>query len=553
MSNVRRSLILGDALSTLNVQRTAAGRRRIILRAQVPFLVLESIVLGAVVRAGLPADTLETVLIAWVGTLLWTTILWFVPWERRAELSGIVVAGVDLVAVAAIDTATASLYPTIGVLQVLPIVIMSFAFGLAGLISAILGTYIVSFAPLFAAGSAPSDSHGWVSALLTPICVSFVAIAVHFFSLLLQRSQRQLRLATSNSEAAAAAAENEQAVIMTVLNTMDVGTAFVRPDNSTAFTNSAFRSLVRRSGVDPETMAGTRVFGTDRQTRIPPEEQMLAQAARGDYFESRLYWIGEPGDQRAILVTARPVLGRDDQHMGSAFVSKDVTELTDAIRAREDFLAGVSHELRTPLTSIIGYLEIIEDSVDAEAAGIGHELAIIQRNANQLMMRIGDLLHVTDDSVALRPRAVDIPRVVQQAVDAIRFRAESSDITMTANLVGSFTAAVDPGRFSQVLDNLLTNAVKYTPRGGNVEVSLRLEQAAFVVAVADSGTGIAPAEMGRVFERFYRADAVRGSAISGVGLGLSIVRSIVEAHRGTVRVESRIGVGTTFTVSMPRL
>jgi signal transduction histidine kinase len=246
------------------------------------------------------------------------------------------------------------------------------------------------------------------------------------------------------------------------------------------------------------------------------------------------------------------VIGREGVKIGSAFVSKDVTELTDAIRLREDFLAGVSHELRTPLTSIVGYLEVIEDSIDAKAIGIDRELGIIQRNSNQLMMRIGDLLNVTDQTISLNPRSIDIPPVVQQAVDAIRFRADSAGITLELSLCESFEASVDPGRFAQVLDNLLTNAVKYTPRNGTIRVDLRTDAAAFTFVVADSGTGIPATELPLIFDRFYRSESVRGGSISGAGLGLAIVQNIVRAHKATIGVESELGIGTTFTVTVPR-
>jgi signal transduction histidine kinase len=326
----------------------------------------------------------------------------------------------------------------------------------------------------------------------------------------------------------------------------------VRSDNTVAFTNTAGRTILDRAGLDPETRAGRNVYESDRITPIPAEEQMMAQAARGEYFDSRLYWVGDGLDQRSILVTARPVIGHDDQNIGSVFVSKDVTELTDAIRAREDFLAGVSHELRTPLTSIIGYLEVIEDSIDVADAGIERELGIIQRNANQLLMRIGDLLHVTDDNMSLRKRPVEVTTVVRQAVDAIRFRADNSGLTISTDLDDTFGATLDQGRFTQVLDNLLTNAVKYTPRGGDIRVSASSDAATLTVTVQDTGTGIPAADLRHIFERFYRAESVRGGGISGAGLGLAIVSTIVAAHSGTVSVASMVGEGTTFTVTMPR-
>jgi two-component system, OmpR family, phosphate regulon sensor histidine kinase PhoR len=540
-----RTQLLGDALSTLSVQRTPTGRRRIIVRAQMPFVVLFTIVLAAILIAGAPMDAIGSVVGAWLGIVVMTVLGFFVPWERFAEATGVVIAGIDLVAVAVVSSPLERDYPTLIILQLLPVVILAFAFGRVGFIVSVLGSFLVSLVPLIVNGALPDTARQWTSVLLTPFTIVLVAGAVQYFSRILQRTQMRLRESTL-------LAENGRSIIETVINTLDVGTAFVRTDDSLAFVNNAYRTLVARAEIDPVTRSGTKVFDTDRTTPVPPAEQMMEQAKRGDYFESRLYWVGDPGDQRAVLVTARPVIRHDGEHIGSAFVSKDVTELTDAIRGREDFLAGVSHELRTPLTSIIGYLEVIDDSIDAEATGISRELGIIQRNANQLLMRIGDLLHVTDDNLSLRTTPVDVPRVVQQSVDAIRFRAENAGVDLSLHSTEPFVASIDQGRIAQVLDNLLTNAVKYTPRGGSVDVRLCSRDGEFEVTVSDTGTGIKAAELKRVFERFYRAESVRGTAISGVGLGLSIVRGITEAHEGTVNVASTIGEGTTFTVTIPK-
>jgi signal transduction histidine kinase len=242
----------------------------------------------------------------------------------------------------------------------------------------------------------------------------------------------------------------------------------------------------------------------------------------------------------------------DGDVLGTVFVTRDVTELTDAIRAREDFLAGVSHELRTPLTSIIGYLEIVQESDDTDPYGdVRPQLDIVQRNAGQLMMRIGDLLHVADEKVPLRVRTVDVPTLVRHAIDSIRVRAANAGVTVNGRCGEPFDAVLDPGRFAQLLDNLVTNAVKYTPAGGQVLVTVGHDERELVLTVRDDGRGIPAGELDRIFERFYRAESVRSSAIGGAGLGLSIVKQIVNAHGGTVSAESQPEAGSTFTVRLP--
>lgn len=542
---MNRAVIFGDALRTLNIRPTPKYRRRIIVRAQLPFVIIVSIVVLAALAAGVGQNYRDLFLGAWVGLLVITGLALIVPWERDLQVGGLTIPTLDIVAIALMAAAVEPRYPTIGLLILLPVLVLAYAFGWAGFVAAVLGGSLVAALPLIIRNLQPYSIASFLQVAITPINVALLAAGVAFASSIVQRIQRKLEVAT-------AASDNERAVILTVLETMDVGTAFVSETGATAFTNAAFRDVVKRSRVDPVSRAGTRVYATDRVTPVPPEHQMVAQAARGDYFESRLYWVGDGAEQRALLITARPVIGPAGDKIGTAFVSKDVTDLTDAIRAREDFLAGVSHELRTPLTSIIGYLEVIEDSVDAKAIGIDRELGIIQRNSNQLMMRIGDLLNVTDEHISLHRRIVDICPIVKQSVDAIRFRAENAGVSLEVTMCDEFAASVDPGRFAQVLDNLLTNAVKYTPRGGSIRAELSTDATEFTITVTDTGTGISATELRHIFDRFYRSESVRGGGVSGAGLGLAIVQNIVRAHDATIDVESELGVGTTFTVRMPR-
>jgi signal transduction histidine kinase len=281
------------------------------------------------------------------------------------------------------------------------------------------------------------------------------------------------------------------------------------------------------------------VFAEDRVTPVPPEDQMMALAARGEYFDSRMYVIGSS----SVLVTARPVVNAEGTKIGSAFVSKDITELADSLRVREEFLSVVSHELRTPLTSIMGYLEVLEDDLDDDGSQV--YIDAMARNSRKLLARIDDLLHVADPHRTLAYAEVDVPAMVASCVDDFRLRG--SVVTLTSP--DSFTASIDEARIRQVLDNLLSNAVKYST--GEVRATVSVDGGNFVVSVTDEGFGIAEHELKHVFDRFYRTESVRDAVIQGTGLGLSIVHDIVEAHGGTIAAESRLGVGSTFTVTLP--
>ncbi len=225
-----------------------------------------------------------------------------------------------------------------------------------------------------------------------------------------------------------------------------------------------------------------------------------------------------------------------------------------ADRLKDEFFALVSHELRTPLTSVMGYLELVLDDEEPLAEDHRHYLEIVQRNATRLLRLVGDLLFVAQveaGTLALDPGPVDLAAVTREAVDAARPRAESRSIALSAEIADSGPVWGDRDRLGQVLDNLVTNALKFTPSDGAVVVRLGREDGCTVLEVEDTGPGIALADQGRLFERFFRADSAVRQAVPGVGLGLTIVRAIAEAHGGTVEVASAVGEGTTFRVELP--
>jgi len=227
----------------------------------------------------------------------------------------------------------------------------------------------------------------------------------------------------------------------------------------------------------------------------------------------------------------------------------------DAERLKDEFFALVSHELRTPLTSIIGYLDLL---LEGEAGEISDRqrrfLGVIERNARRLLRLVGDLLfaaQVEAGTLSLAHEPVDLEAVVCEAVEAGRPRAEQANVALAAETEPVPELQGDSERLGQVLDNLISNALKFTPAGGSVTVGLHRRNGAAVVSVADTGIGIPPAEQVRLFERFYRTSSATERSIPGIGLGLSISRAIALGHGGAISVQSEEGRGTTFTVELP--
>ncbi len=239
---------------------------------------------------------------------------------------------------------------------------------------------------------------------------------------------------------------------------------------------------------------------------------------------------------------------------GSAAVFHDVTELRRLEQVRKDFVANVSHELRTPVTAIRGYAETLQDGALSDAAMAPRMVDVIRRQSERLSELVEDLLELSRlESRALSLHFTDVPLApaAARAADTVRLKVRDKRIELVMDVPAALRVHADPRAVEQVLLNLLDNAVKYTPAGGRVEVRAVREGERCAVHVRDSGQGIEPKHLGRIFERFYRADAGRGRDSGGTGLGLSIVKHLAGAMGGEVRVASRVGEGSTFTVFLP--
>jgi signal transduction histidine kinase len=226
-----------------------------------------------------------------------------------------------------------------------------------------------------------------------------------------------------------------------------------------------------------------------------------------------------------------------------------------AEQSKDEFFGLVSHELRTPLTSIIGYGELLAESEADRLTDQGRRyLDVIRRNAQREMRLVGDLLllvRIQEGTFRIEPEEVDLRRIVEQAVEAARPAAAKRQIQLTANASSTPSFEGDPHRLGQVVDNLLSNAIKFTPKGGEVSVRLGSSNSVAAIEVTDTGTGIPEDEQEFLFDRLYRAPGAAASAVPGVGLGLTIVKAIVDAHHGRVTLESEPGVGATFRVELP--
>jgi signal transduction histidine kinase len=227
----------------------------------------------------------------------------------------------------------------------------------------------------------------------------------------------------------------------------------------------------------------------------------------------------------------------------------------ELMRLRGDFVASVSHELRTPLTSIIGYLELLKDD---ESAGLTPTqqtfLSVVHRSAYRLRGLVGDLLLVAEaegGALALDLHDVDIGALAEECVEAARPAADAKEIELSLSRGEIGQIQGDPDRLAQMMDNLVSNAIKFTPDGGRVVVRTAFENGEALFEVTDTGFGISSADQAHLFDRFFRARPAVDKAIRGTGLGLTITKAIVDAHKGSITVTSTLGKESTFLVRLP--
>jgi signal transduction histidine kinase len=228
--------------------------------------------------------------------------------------------------------------------------------------------------------------------------------------------------------------------------------------------------------------------------------------------------------------------------------------LREVDRMKDDFVSLVSHELRTPLTSIRGYLELLMDESGELTPEQLRFLKVVDRNSHRLLDLVGDLLflaQVDAGKFSLEPEALDLASVVRESLEGCRPIAEAKEIELAQDVNEVPALVGDRARLGQVLDNLVSNALKFTPNGGRVSISLEAADDSVVLEVSDNGIGIAADDQAHLFERFFRSSTATENAIPGTGLGLTITKAIVERHGGQITLESVERQGTTVRVDLP--
>jgi len=334
---------------------------------------------------------------------------------------------------------------------------------------------------------------------------------------------------------------------------------FASTESSTE--SSAGEQSAGRQGEEPDLTAIV-----DPRQVIEREEQFDIAGQSRTYYatrypvvdaESKVFAVGsilvDITRQKRIeddLRTARLELQERAEHL-------DVVnaELREVDRLKTEFVASVSHELRTPLTSIRGYAELLlDDASEDENTQQARMLGIIDRNARRLLSLVEDLLllsKVDSQTLAHRVEPVDLAEVANGAVVVLQPAMESAGVSIVVEVTPPMLVQGDRSQLERVLFNLLSNAIKFSHRDGSVTIGGRVEPGQVVLTVQDTGIGVSADELPKLFTRFFRSAADAAHNIPGTGLGLAVVREIIENHGGTVTMDSTQGVGSTVTVVLP--
>ncbi|HET7434231.1 MAG TPA: ATP-binding protein, partial [Thermoanaerobaculia bacterium] len=290
--------------------------------------------------------------------------------------------------------------------------------------------------------------------------------------------------------------------------------------------------------------------GREIQRDDLPFAKALAGQTVPDYLAIGKHAIS--GKDLDLSIAAAPI--ESGGVVGAVLVIRDITALQELDRKKDEFLSVASHELRTPLTTIKGYTQLLAQTVndlapEERATYINAVLGEIERMMG-LISELLDVSRIETNRLQIHPQAIRWVDFIGGRVNAFRVQNPSRGVRFDATRAESIVVA-DPDRMRQVVDNLISNALKYSPEGTDIEVVVNIEDTQMLTSVIDQGIGIPRDEIPQLFERFHRARNVSSRYYGGLGLGLYIAKAIVEAHRGTITVESEEGRGSVFTMRLP--
>lgn len=482
-----------------------------------------------------------------------TAVAALIPWDSLPRMWGASLPFVNLAGILVLREFTTQF--GVGLLVVLPIIWIARTFGAKLTVFGVASTILAMWGTRLLRGG-PTTATDFVTFVVVPVLIAFVAGAIYVSSARGRAQAKLLRQHSSMVQGALEKASRQEGVLNELLNAVDFGVIAFDRTGTVTFVNRAQRQYLTDFGTPADSVVHPVVYQADGVTAYDQADRPLNRALSGQAFDNLIIWVGEPGERRAAhSVSSRILYNREGEYDGGVVVLTDITKELEAIRARDDLIGSVSHELRSPLTSILGYLDLARDDerLDDETRRM---IEIAYANSERLLVIVTDLLRAASDAdkqLAMSFTAGDLAQIARDSVEAHQVMAEEREVELVIEGEESASATIDPMRMRQVIDNLITNAIKYNREWGSVTVAVAIEPGAggVSVEVRDTGQGIPDADLPRIFDRFYRTNAAKASTTVGTGLGLSITREIIHRHGGHLTVTSELGIGTTFRVTVP--
>jgi signal transduction histidine kinase len=473
------------------------------------------------------------------------------PWARLSAHAVLVVPLADLVAVGLMNLGSDLRF---AFLWAFPVVWIAMHYGARTLAAAL--ALVGAF--LLVSSSVAPGTDATIRFVLVIVVLAFIGITLHVSSKRTRAFKRLLRRQARRLQATLDRATAQERRIAEMIDGIDLGIVRLSPGGELLALNAAYRRLYGLGEQESPADAPAVEYHALGGEAVAPEQRPFARAARGEAFGPETVWLFDAeGVWRAIDVAATPLASSIEDEASMLLVIREVTDLLEAQRARDQVVAMASHEIRNPLTVILGRAELALERDLSSATR--DDFTVIESSAERMLTMLEQTLKASRAAFSA-PREtddIDLRSVLEAALEGVRANARSRNIALVTDVPPSLPTRGDEFRLRQVFDNLLSNAVKYTPRQGTVSVRATAEPRVIRVEIADSGIGIAAEDLDRVFEPYFRSSAA-GETAPGTGLGLGIAREIVEAHDGSLVLTSGtgtgtgVGAGTVATVTLPK-
>lgn len=475
-----------------------------------------------------------------------TLITMVVPWHRA---SSTLVGLLPLADILAIGLLTVGGDLRFGFLWVFPLAWYASHFRLAWMVSALA---LVAAIIVFDALTHSPSPFSTLRFLVVLLSLTFISITIYNSARRSAAFTRLLRRQSERLEATLERVRAQERRVNQVLNGLDSAITRVDRDGRLLGVNDAYIALY---GIDHRDTSrpATSVEYDDRGGRALREnERLAARAARGEIFRDERLWLYDAEGRWHILsASTREVVSGPGEPDTTLLVVRDVTEAVETENARRSLATTVTHELANPLTAIIGYTDLMLE--DAATDTDRERLELIDAAAARMERLIAEVLRAGGHQPRSdQRRDVDLQALLAASVESFTPAATAGDVALVLHPAPVTPIVADGFRLRQMFDNLVSNAVKYTPRAGRVDVAVHTEGADAVVTITDTGIGIGADDLPRIFGDYFRAETAREAGLPGTGLGMGISRAIVEEHGGTLELTSEPGAGTTATVRLPR-